>query len=819
MAYMEKEYLQYAQRFRDDHIVKLIKAYRLGDSINLIFPLAKGNLNHLLRDPNTGYGNERAGPLESCSAWKQLLGLAKALENIQGYKPDSGHSENPEFSERLCIHFDLKPENILVEDDGNWVITDFGHAAITYAQYGRTPRVANRQGTDAYAPPEVDIDNMEMGRRYDVWSLGCIMLEVAAFVILGYSGLAGSDDPADRFQGLDQARQGKPVWSRNGDSRFFYRATRDGPPVVKAEIAAFIDFLKTHVNSNPENSERSKTFFGKVIDLIEQMLQPRVEDRIDMVEVVRNLSAAIEQASPGSAPGELQMVRAEGESVIGGPALHRIRLWHKVPQKRETSEGWEWNQASLEAFEHESGYMRLLIWSHSPNQRPTDPSFFRNQVKIIPHYAFWSQAQVPDDKIWIQLLRFSSGPPSELPNCKFSFSSRTGHNALHDARVVQSKLTSQHIEASFALASVRLDQFVSMSEKAFNALGRKIGFNKAQAKAKAEEYVSYRDLGSATIQLWIEQVDKAEEVRRQKRSSYAHSTNSNRGPRVESVNKLRPRRAVLYLHRHGFICTIKMDVNWVLGADPNDEYVLYFEPNEPGRDPHFVASWLRPTLEEQEKRYPAGVPLDPEALELLEHLDHIEADRFKLRFFTLEDRNAFYSKYMDVKKEWDLQREGFKKSQTFSPVNRSTNRFKHSKYDFLKEQVPEQKARFRTSPASENAEKPEPETTSPKLDKGKGRAIEPPEPHEMEDTSFARQESDNREANGHPLDTERATNHELLTVPQDPSQRRPLYSRPPTDDRRDSVVPYHQRKPSGEEKEWVPVGGRTPNARPRVKKK
>ena len=716
MAYMEKEYLQYAQRFQDDHIVRLIKAYRLGDTINLIFPLAKANLNHLLRDPNTGYGNERAGPLESCNAWKQLLGLAKALENIQGYKPI--HSENAEFSERLCIHFDLKPENILVETDGNWVITDFGQAAIIYAQYGRTPRIANHHGTDAYAPPEVDIDDMKMGRRYDVWSLGCIVLEVTAFVILGYAGLKGSTDPGDPFSGLDQARQAKAAWSRHGDARFFYRQAKNGAPAVKQEICAFIDLLKTRVASNPENSEKSKAFFLKIIHLVSQMLEPNVENRIDIVEVVRTLSDAITQASPDSTiTGEPQMVSAKGESVIGGPALSRIKLWHKT----ETSEGWD--KASVEAFQSQAGYMRLHVWSRT--RASIEVNFPRDHVKIIPHYAFWGQSEAPASKTWIQLLSFSSSFPSEVPNARFSFSE---FNALRDARIVQSKLTSQHIEASFALASVKLEKFVSIPERAYkgyNGLRRTLGLGRA--KSKAEELVPHVNLGEATIQLWIEQVDPVEEFRPHRQSGSSWSKESNRGVRVVNIhNQLRPRRVVIYSHLHGFICTIKMDVNWVLEEDPKDGLVLHFVPHEPGRDPHFVASWLRPTVEEQEKWFPAGVPLDPEVLGLLEELDHFEADRFILRFYGIEARDEFLNKYMDVKKNWDLQRQKLGKSQVFTPVNRRINNFHHSKPDFLKDQVPEQKARFYSLPNSFLKSEPEPELEPPipKADKGKAKTIE-----------------------------------------------------------------------------------------------
>ncbi|KAF2184654.1 hypothetical protein K469DRAFT_781263 [Zopfia rhizophila CBS 207.26] len=88
ITHLEKANLQNVQNYNDKHIVKLTKADSLDNTINLIFPPAKTNLDHLLRDPEFDYASSRGGQLEACDAWKQLLGIAKALSKIAGVLSD-----------------------------------------------------------------------------------------------------------------------------------------------------------------------------------------------------------------------------------------------------------------------------------------------------------------------------------------------------------------------------------------------------------------------------------------------------------------------------------------------------------------------------------------------------------------------------------------------------------------------------------------------------------------------------------------------------------------------------------------------------------
>lgn len=83
-------------------------------------------------------------------------------------------------------HGDIKPGNILVDRYRNILLTDFGISK----QYPRheSPSTFSVKGTPMYAAPEVLGHNMSperRGLRIDIFSLGCVFLEMAS-VLIGY---------------------------------------------------------------------------------------------------------------------------------------------------------------------------------------------------------------------------------------------------------------------------------------------------------------------------------------------------------------------------------------------------------------------------------------------------------------------------------------------------------------------------------------------------------------------------------------------------------------------------------------------------------
>jgi serine/threonine protein kinase len=108
---------------------------------------------------------------------KEMVGLAHALEDL--------HRVN-------IRHGDLKPANILCfQENGNMIlkITDFGisraHTKATDFRYMKTITSAS---TKAYEGPEA-AHEYKLSRRYDSWSMGCIILEFVVWLLYDYSAL------------------------------------------------------------------------------------------------------------------------------------------------------------------------------------------------------------------------------------------------------------------------------------------------------------------------------------------------------------------------------------------------------------------------------------------------------------------------------------------------------------------------------------------------------------------------------------------------------------------------------------------------------
>jgi serine/threonine protein kinase len=154
------------------HIIKLAGAFALADRIFInILPVADCNLAQFL--------NKQSLPISKLgksNLLEQIGCMASALAYIHSYKNDVGYA---------CSHMDLKPENILVKVDAEsescskWLISDFGLATI------KTPTLQisrqNRAATPKYCAPEL-INGGEIGQAVDIWSLGCVFLEVLTYL-------------------------------------------------------------------------------------------------------------------------------------------------------------------------------------------------------------------------------------------------------------------------------------------------------------------------------------------------------------------------------------------------------------------------------------------------------------------------------------------------------------------------------------------------------------------------------------------------------------------------------------------------------------
>lgn len=171
----EADALQDTSHLNHPHMIQVKSIITRGKRHYFMFQWADGGS---LRD---FYLNNKQPTLDSQfirEVLQQLHGLASALNALHNYKGSYRHG-------------DLKPENILRFKDETRVgilkIADMGLAKHHIAATGQRGRpTISRFGTPSYEPPEVTtMPDVPRSRLYDIWSMGCICLELIIWLLYG----------------------------------------------------------------------------------------------------------------------------------------------------------------------------------------------------------------------------------------------------------------------------------------------------------------------------------------------------------------------------------------------------------------------------------------------------------------------------------------------------------------------------------------------------------------------------------------------------------------------------------------------------------
>lgn len=189
------------------HLIQAIAMYEKGGEERcFVFPWApKGNLRQLWQ--------RVSGPADRKDTWwalDQIKGLTDGLSKL--HIADTRHG-------------DVKPENILIFDGDTktgpfLVVADVGiakyHAFETSERKAKGIDTTNRTGTGRYEPPEIELYQPQtISRKYDSWSLGCVLLEFVIWLLHGSDGQASFEKERreakarDRF--WDQDDRGNPI--------------------------------------------------------------------------------------------------------------------------------------------------------------------------------------------------------------------------------------------------------------------------------------------------------------------------------------------------------------------------------------------------------------------------------------------------------------------------------------------------------------------------------------------------------------------------------------------------------------------------------
>jgi len=183
------------------------------------------------------------------------------------------HKENAGFEN--WRHGDIKPDNILrFKDGGSWLgtlkLADLGRAKL-HKEVTRKRKVIeiDKWHTKKYEPPDVFIGqgDQSMSRLYDIWSLGCVFLELLLWVLYGETEL-------HKFIATTEvaAPQGTPFWTRKG---------RSGAKV--SEIATM--WMRHILEEDPECSGGKRTAMCDLLMLIkDKMLVVKLPENTDQPE-------------------------------------------------------------------------------------------------------------------------------------------------------------------------------------------------------------------------------------------------------------------------------------------------------------------------------------------------------------------------------------------------------------------------------------------------------------------------------------------------------------------------------------------------------
>jgi len=178
----EEECLQILDHLRHPNIVPLLASYNHCDNHNFLFPLLPMDLEHFLQL------RERFGEFkDDFMFYTALQGLSSAIEKVHSLNLNA-KDHDMELG-RIGYHHDLKPANVLV-DSRSFYLADFGLAKLKTEDMGS--RTHWKAGLGDYVGPECmdeSLRRQDVGRSLDIWSFGCMVSEIAAYIEGGPDGL------------------------------------------------------------------------------------------------------------------------------------------------------------------------------------------------------------------------------------------------------------------------------------------------------------------------------------------------------------------------------------------------------------------------------------------------------------------------------------------------------------------------------------------------------------------------------------------------------------------------------------------------------
>ncbi|KAF1343776.1 kinase-like domain-containing protein [Delphinella strobiligena] len=195
----EAETLIELRKLESSNIIDVVFAFQETISrdkalMHLVFPFYQVDLQDYLYNRSyeevsllyTPTNSSSKEPMLKHPLWLAIMGVVEAVRDYHGYSYENKLIGSREWIEG--VHSDIKPANIVVDTiNGRLFLTNFGNAEINHSFNGQGKPTEPAAQTYNYAPPESDSDShtadlAKVRDKYDVWSLGCVLLEVLVFL-------------------------------------------------------------------------------------------------------------------------------------------------------------------------------------------------------------------------------------------------------------------------------------------------------------------------------------------------------------------------------------------------------------------------------------------------------------------------------------------------------------------------------------------------------------------------------------------------------------------------------------------------------------
>lgn len=279
---------EYEQRY------SLVFKFHSYDLEKILYP--KGN-NHTSAPKPQGAGVRFPGSKLENWIWKGFLGIIDAVAAV--HDPQNFVTSIPKSNSHRLVggHFDIKPANIIIDDNGFFLLTDFGQAYFKNVKIGEESDLTINAGTYNYRPPPrysreraEQTDDVETKikwtRAYDIWSLACVSVEIIAFIIEG----VGAADKFFKERQLEDAEGFGKFWTTGSNSA----------PMLK-------NCVQSRLN-------RYKSLGDKYLNRVVK----QIEDMFKVNELIPITAKACLQSFSASVEVDRYMFQADDDDLVGG---------------------------------------------------------------------------------------------------------------------------------------------------------------------------------------------------------------------------------------------------------------------------------------------------------------------------------------------------------------------------------------------------------------------------------------------------------------------------------------------------------------------